>query len=375
MTTVFTATLTSSDNGYAGYTVVQVFPASALDPATGSQVRLTLKFSALVSGCIVSVYMAKQAGSGDAYDFANTPAHVTFSGGDITGDGTTNDYVSDWVNLPEAYDEAVNYVVAAQFNGGGGINVGFPFVGSITGANSYYKLALEAATVNKTGYTANYTNTVELFSKIEIQAVAGNVTLNAAAGSYGLSGSNAALAGQAHADPGSYAYSGVTAKVAFGQTAAAGSYALTGTAAGLVVSNNVTLTAAGGSYALSGSAAAFVIPGSLVFPAASGSYALTGSPAAFLGVTPPPPTDNYTGGGVRRIRKFRKRKREDEEEVLEDIGAPVVPPVLPPVPAPPALPSQPGLMAGIPIPPRTVLRSPPDDDDEEAVALLLELLS
>jgi hypothetical protein len=32
-------------------------------------------------------------------------------------------------------------------------------------------------------------------------------------------------------------------------------------------------------------------------------------------------------------------------------------------------------MAGIPIPPRTVLRSPPDDDDEEAVALLLELLS
>jgi hypothetical protein len=351
MTTVFTATLASSDNGYAGYTLVQVFPASALDPATGSQVRVTLKFTALVSGCIVSVYMAKQAGSGDAYDFANTPAHVTFGGGDITGDNVTNDYVSDWVNLPEAYDEAVNYVVAAQFNGGGGINVGFPFVGSITGANSYYKLALEAATVNKTGYTANYTNTVELFSKIEIQAVAGNVTLNAAAGSYGLSGSNAALAGQAHADPGSYAYSGVTAKVAYGQTAA------------------------GGSYALSGSAAAFVIPGSLVFPAASGSYALTGSPAAFLGVTPPPPTDNYTGGGVRRIRKFRKRKREDEEEVLEDIGAPVVPPVLPPVPAPPALPSQPGLMAGIPIPPRTVLRSPPDDDDEEAVALLLELLS
>ena len=83
------------------------------------------------------------------------------------------------------------------------------------------------------------------------------------------------------------------------------------------------------------------------------------------------------GGGVRRIRQFapRKRKREDEDEPVAQ-AAPQPIPKIPKIPQPPLLPPQPGLMAGVPIPPITVLRSPPvENEDEIEIALLLELLS
>lgn len=93
-------------------------------------------------------------------------------------------------------------------------------------------------------------------------------------------------------------------------------------------------------------------------------------------VEPPVSGGGYAGGGVRRIRQFapRKRKREDEDEPL--VTASAQPPAPVPPPAPPPLPPQPGLMAGLPIPPITVLRSPKvENDDDEAIALLFELLS
>lgn len=95
----------------------------------------------------------------------------------------------------------------------------------------------------------------------------------------------------------------------------------------------------------------------------------------------PPPASGYAGGASRgrMIRKFAKRKREDEEEQTAEIPATVSepPPTIPPSPpAPPPPPPPHALMAGIPIPPITVLRSPPvENEDEIEIALLLELLS
>ena len=91
-------------------------------------------------------------------------------------------------------------------------------------------------------------------------------------------------------------------------------------------------------------------------------------------IPPPSYAGEIAGSRGRMIRKFRKRKREELEELLEAIGIPVEPPVLPPVPPLPEAPPAPGLMADMPTPPRTVLRSPPDEDEDE-IALLLELLS
>jgi hypothetical protein len=105
--------------------------------------------------------------------------------------------------------------------------------------------------------------------------------------------------------------------------------------------------------------------------------AIIAIPAPVVPPIVPPDGGGYAGGGVRRIRQFapRKRKREDEDEPVAQPAAQPIPQI-PQIPQPPPLPPQPGLMAGIPMPPRTFVPPPPEDDEEaDEIALLLELLS
>ncbi len=120
--------------------------------------------------------MARQATSGNAYNFLNTPSHVTFSGGDLTGDGSTLTFVSDWVNLPEAYDNTKDYLVSAQFGGALGSGAAYMATGTATGDTNWYSTFLStdtAATVNKVGnYSGPYPNssTTMFVQQIDIQA-------------------------------------------------------------------------------------------------------------------------------------------------------------------------------------------------------------
>lgn len=164
--TVFTAPARLiSDQGWPGYTAVIILPADVLAPAVGTQVRVTLEFLAFSAGATAAAYMAQQATVGDVYDFANTPSHITFSGGDITGDGTTLTWVSDWVNLPEAYDESKAYIVSAQFGVTPLVDLSYDGPGS----NVFYlHVATEAALVDKSGYNNNNANS-EFVTKVEIR--------------------------------------------------------------------------------------------------------------------------------------------------------------------------------------------------------------
>lgn len=161
---VFQDSLPNSDANWGGFTSVAAIGDSLMGPATGTQVRLTVMFSALASFATCAFYMAKQ-GAGDSYDFLNTPAHMLFGGGDITGDGVTLTYISDWVNLPEAYDETATYCVSGQFTGS---PITSAANSSLPGTASYYKLAADAGTVNKSGYTSQGA-AFDFISKIEIR--------------------------------------------------------------------------------------------------------------------------------------------------------------------------------------------------------------
>jgi hypothetical protein len=107
-------------------------------------------------------------------------------------------------------------------------------------------------------------------------------SLAAAAGSYALTGSAAALkaARLLAAAAGAYTLTGsaATVRVARLLSAAAGAYVVTGQAAGLYKGR--TLTAGAGSYGLSGSAAALKAARKIV--ATAGTYALTGSDATLI---------------------------------------------------------------------------------------------
>jgi hypothetical protein len=105
----------------------------------------------------------------------------------------------------------------------------------------------------------------------------GATTLTAAAGSYALTGSAAALLRKQVAAAGAYTITGTAAALLRKQVAAAGAYTITGTAAAL---KRGQVTPAG-SYTITGAAANLVATANLVFPAAAGSYTLTGAAAAF----------------------------------------------------------------------------------------------
>ena len=149
----FNVSLPTSIGGNNGYTYVVKITAAGLTLPSGSISRMRFTFQGgTPEGYIVTnAYIGHRAGSGDAYDFATTPTQILFSGGASGNTGVNTTITSDWVNF--AYDKTSDLVIA--FYGGGGTGADtFKYGDSITGVQSYYKLANEAATVNKTGYTS-----------------------------------------------------------------------------------------------------------------------------------------------------------------------------------------------------------------------------
>jgi hypothetical protein len=157
----------TGDPGWGGYTFVQVIPAANLDAVSGTQMRVSV-FANMSITETATIYVGQKAAAGDAYDFNGNQVQLLWStSGTLAGSGASTTFVSDWVTLGEAFDEAKDYVIAAQFtSNGGACTVRFA---AKSGDSNYYKLGADAATTNKSGYTANQTDKAELISKIEIQ--------------------------------------------------------------------------------------------------------------------------------------------------------------------------------------------------------------
>lgn len=167
ITEVFAVTPSGGSNGWHGFTLAQHIPATLLAAASGDWIRLTLEFTTLANGAQMTGLYIGENTAGDAFDFdAGTKVQVTFAGiGTITGDGSTLIYVSDWVQLPQMYDEAVPLAVAVQFSAAATVNLA---TGIALNQTSHYKAAADAATDDKTGYTFNALNSALLVTKIEI---------------------------------------------------------------------------------------------------------------------------------------------------------------------------------------------------------------
>lgn len=171
MADAFNTAIAGSSSGWTGWTLVMVFNAAALADVNGTQVRLTVEFNSASppnANTFAAVYMGKAAGSGDIYDFAATPAHVTFSGGDIVGDNSTFIFVSDTVDLPEAFDGTVNYCVAVEFTTNLVGNADIQFASSVSNVTAAYSNVLQAATVNKSSGYSTESSVLYFVSRIEI---------------------------------------------------------------------------------------------------------------------------------------------------------------------------------------------------------------
>lgn len=164
-TTVFTWDTsggTADDVGWSGYTFVWTLPLAAFSATGGTQIRLTFD-GASTEGYIANAVYVGNGGGGDAYDFGDTPVQMLMSGGaTITVGAAATDVVTDAIAFVK--DSTNPFVLAMQFSDGAHDNL-FRTAGGTTAA-AYYKNAADAATQNKSGYSAHFT--AHYVKKIEL---------------------------------------------------------------------------------------------------------------------------------------------------------------------------------------------------------------
>lgn len=162
-TTVFSATQTGQYDGglNAGRTNVQRLDAASMMAGTGNRVRLTLKWSTLAgadfANAITDCFIGQASAGGDPYDFLGTPTRVTFGGANGAAFVSSGTVVSDWVTLPESYDETKSYCVAWNWNAAAPSYASFGLMYQVT-AQGYNKPGVaEASTVDKSAYFQDFT--------------------------------------------------------------------------------------------------------------------------------------------------------------------------------------------------------------------------
>lgn len=168
-TTVYgPSSFTTATTGWNDFTFIHRLTAADMLPGTGTQMRITTVFSSWTSGGTMIGYMGQAAAAGDAYDFLNTPAQILWGGlTSVTSTGSNLTNVSDFVTLPEAYDEAKVYLFAFYFSNVTTVNLAN--TGAAIAGGSHYKAGNDASTVNKTGYSSWQNNISSFVQTVEVQ--------------------------------------------------------------------------------------------------------------------------------------------------------------------------------------------------------------
>ena len=156
--------------GNNGITFVQRYLAAGLTLPSGaiSNIRITIEAPAAETCTITNSYVEHQAGSGDVYDFATTPAQFLWTGAANVSITAGNSKTSDWVAF--VYDKSTALLVSLYMGGGvseDGVKI---LLVSSTNYGSYSKTANDAATVNKTGYSGGMGGQYMLIKSIEVQS-------------------------------------------------------------------------------------------------------------------------------------------------------------------------------------------------------------
>lgn len=163
--TLYSATLSSDSDGWDGFTGVERIQASAmtLPGGTITKIRVRCKASTAEAFTVTNMYVGHRASSGDPYDFSATPTQILFGGSasKVVAAGTTE--LSDWITF--SYNKT-NDLLISFYCAGGGSSDAPSYATGLTGTADYEKTANDAATVNKSGYSANSGDLV-LIDKIE----------------------------------------------------------------------------------------------------------------------------------------------------------------------------------------------------------------
>lgn len=167
ISTGFSVTLDTDGDGLNGFTIVVGFAVAAFTLPSGAitGTRVTFRAGNVQGLTITNAYIGHAAGSGDAYDFDTTPVQLLWSGSGTKAIAANSEEATDLSAF--AYNKTSNLLVAYYMNGGTTVdNARYKL--SVANVTDYNKVANDAATVNKTGYSA--TALCRAIKKIEFES-------------------------------------------------------------------------------------------------------------------------------------------------------------------------------------------------------------
>lgn len=153
--TVYTMNATRAHSGgWANYNMRNVYAIGEFSQTGGTQMRITF-LGSQVGGedfGVVEAYAGEAAGAGDAYDFAETPTQIKFSGSDGVLIPQGSEVVSDVLDIGKAASGA--FIVSIKMEGAANDSVTRSNTGMDAGSSMHYRANANAATVDASAYTA-----------------------------------------------------------------------------------------------------------------------------------------------------------------------------------------------------------------------------
>lgn len=154
---------------WGGLTFIVLVAAADLAAADGDKIRIHTRMAAWSIGGMMKGFARQAAAAGDAYDFLGTPAPLLCGEQEtVTSTGSNLDLA--WTaTLPETFDKTKPHLFAFSFSSVPVVTL--RRIGSaVTSGSNYYKSGDDAATPNKSGYSAWDAGYPHLVSQIEVGA-------------------------------------------------------------------------------------------------------------------------------------------------------------------------------------------------------------
>lgn len=172
-TSILTGTDDGGGDGLDGNRVVITSLGAGVGGET--QFRVTIRWGTACpteTGSLSDMFGGRGAAAGNTYNFANTPTRVTFSGAHSANGSAAGIVVSDWVALPETYDNTKPFVVSWLIKSG---STSSSSVATTTATELWFAVGSDPSLQTTTGLTDQGAQAY-LVEKIEIQGTTAGLT-------------------------------------------------------------------------------------------------------------------------------------------------------------------------------------------------------
>lgn len=155
MSTIFSQTLGTHEDGWSGYNVRQNIDTSLLTATSATLFRVSLQmFTGTTGGTLDALWIGTGSGAVTIPGFSGDQVRMQFAGSNSLSLGSASTFVSDYVSFP-TFDSTKTLEVSMHFAAGGTIN-GAENTGLGGGASRFYVSGADISGTNNAGNSGGY---------------------------------------------------------------------------------------------------------------------------------------------------------------------------------------------------------------------------